>query len=64
MHHLLGKQPGLRVVDVLILRVFNPDVPSHAIAVRPVLPLKSWLDAELHSQHRPATPHPHRQEPV
>ena len=58
MHHLLGQQPGLRMVDVLILRVFDPDVPPHAIAMRPVLPLECWLDAQLHSQHRPAASWP------
>ena len=56
MHHLLGQQPGLRMVDVLVLRVFNPDVPPHTTAVYPVLPLESGLDAQLHPQHRPAPP--------
>ncbi|KAA6424103.1 MAG: hypothetical protein FRX49_06062 [Trebouxia sp. A1-2] len=40
MHHLLGQQPGLRVVDVLVLGVLHPDVPSHAIAMRSVFPLE------------------------
>ena len=45
VHHLLGQQPGLRVVDVLVLRVFHPDVPPHAIAMCPVLPLEGGLNA-------------------
>ena len=54
MHHLLRQQPGLRVVDVLILGVLHPDVPPHAIAVRPVLPLKRCLNPQLHPEHCPA----------
>ncbi len=54
MHHLLGQQPGLRVVDVLVLGVLHPDVPPHAIAMRPVFPLEGGLNAQLHPQNRPA----------
>ena len=28
-HHLLGQYPLLTMVDVLVLRVFHPDVPLH-----------------------------------
>lgn len=54
VHHLLSQQPSLRVVDVLVLGVLHPDVPPHAIAMRPVLPLESGLNAQLHPQDRPA----------
>ena len=61
MHHLLRQQPGLRVVDVLVLGVLHPDVPPHAIAMCPVLPLESGLDAQLHPQHRPGAHHTSQQ---
>lgn len=54
MHHLLRQQPSLGVVDVLILRVLNPDVPPHAIAMSPVLPLERCFNLQLHPQHSPA----------
>ena len=54
MHHLLRQQPGLRMVDVLVFRVLHPDVPPHAVAVRPVLPKKGCLYAQLNPQDRPA----------
>ena len=57
VHHLLGQQPGLRVVDVLILGVLHPDVPPHAIAMRPVFPLEGGLNAQLHPQNRPTEQH-------
>lgn len=57
MHHLLGQQPCLRVVYVLILGVLDPDVPPHATAMCPVLPLESGLDAQLYPQHRPGAHH-------
>lgn len=57
MHHLLGQQPGLRVVDVLVLGVLHPDVPPHAIAMRPVLPLEGGLNVQLHPQNSPAERH-------
>jgi hypothetical protein len=57
VHHLLGQQPGLRVVDVLILGVLHPDVPPHAIAMRPVLPLEGGLNVQLHPQNSPAERH-------
>ena len=57
VHHLLRQQPGFRMVDVLVLRVLHPDVPPHAAAMGPVLPHKSCLYAQLHTQHRPAVKH-------
>ena len=57
VHHLLSQQPGLRVVDVLVLGVFHPDVPPHASAMRPVLPLEGGLYAQLHPQNRPTERH-------
>lgn len=50
-HHLLGQQPGLRVVHVLILRILHPDVPLHGSPMRPILPLKPRLHAQHHPQH-------------
>lgn len=54
MHHFLGEQPGLGMVNMLVLGVLHPDVPPHAAAVSPLLPLEAGLDAQPHSQHRPA----------
>lgn len=57
VHHLLGQQPGLRVVNVLVLGVFYPDMPPHAIAMSSVLPVEGGLNAQLHPQNRPAERH-------
>ena len=47
--HLLGQCPQLRVVDVLILRVFHPDVPALGVAVHALPPLKGRLNRQLHT---------------
>lgn len=56
-HHLLGKHPGLAVVDMLVLAVLHPDVPLHGVAVRAIAPLERWLHSHLHPKHRPAQHH-------
>ena len=59
MHHLLGQQPGLRLVDLLVLKVFDPNVPTHAAALRHA-PLQGvgWMLSCIRSTIIPLTAGP------
>ena len=52
--HLLGQGPQLCVVDVFILGILNPDVPTLRVAMRALSPFKGWLYCELDPQNSPA----------